>query len=138
MPANIKSLAEGGNFCKADIHSSEAAAILGRGVPLRIKEAADVSTLDRHQVAICPDKENPDLVATQQIVKGVPGSGLAGWAGLPGLPLLLGGSVVAGDLLTVSAGKFIKATTGKTCLYRAMVDGASGDIIPGAPVGVTA
>ena len=138
MPANIKSIAEGGNFPKADFHSSEAANVIARGVPLRIKEAADVSVFDRHQVAVCPDNENPDLICTQQMVKALPGSGQTGWAGLAGMPLLLGGAVVAGDLLTVRAGKFIKATTGKKCLYRAMVDGASGDVIPGSPVGVTA
>jgi len=138
MPANIKSIAEGGNFPKADFHSSEAAVAIGRGVPLRIKVAAEVSSTDRHEVAVCPDFENPDLVCTQQMIKALPGTGLAGWAGLPALPLLLGGTVVAGDLLTVSGGKFIKATTGKKCLYRAMVDGAAGDVIPGAPIGVTA
>lgn len=112
-------------------------ASVGKGQPLRVIPPwnTEASPNVRYNLKICPDGEVPDFVSMSALGIASPG-GIAFPA--PGCPVLLGGTVAKGDKLTVSGGKWIKATTGKVAILAASVDGSANDLIPSALIQVVA
>jgi len=84
----------------------------------------------------CPNDVVPDYVGGTQSVKKVFAGSIHSI--YPGAPISLAGTVAKGDLLMVSSGGFIKATTGKKVICAAAAAGVAGDIISAAAIPVTA
>ncbi len=113
--------------------------ILSTGTPLRIVTRAVSPGSNVHRVKVCPDGEVPNAVVANLPVQ-ADGTGSLGsivFVG-PGAPLLLGGTVAAGDLLTVKTGAFVKAATGNVCAVTAGCAGVANDLIPAELIPVTA
>lgn len=113
--------------------------ILGTGTPLRIVTRAGSPGTSVHRVKVCPDGEVPNAVVANLAVQadGTGSQGSIVFVG-PGCPLLLGGTVAAGDLLTVKSGAFAKAMTGNSCVVTAGCAGVTGDLIPAELLPITA
>jgi hypothetical protein len=80
-------------------------------------------------VKVCADGARPDMIVTQAIDYGGTNIGQAVPRNSPALLVLLGGAVVAGDLLKVSSGKLIKCGVGDQGWLRALQAGAANDLI---------
>ncbi len=80
-------------------------------------------------VKVCADGARPDMILTQALDYGGTNIGQAVPRNSPALLVLLGGAVVAGDLLKVSSGKLIKCGVGEQGWLRALQAGAANDLV---------
>lgn len=118
---------------RAMLDASSVVSNCGLGVPLTVVTDTGAGPLT---VLQCADDVIPDYVGgTQSCRKTVAGSI---HAISEGAPISLAGTVAKGDLLMVSGGGFVKATTGKKSICRAAAAGVAGDIISAAPIPVVA
>ena len=129
-----RTLAEGTQI-KAILDATEAAPALGKGQPVVVTKWPADNTVEPYTVKTCPDGQVPDFVVGRTAVSGSPGDII--YVG-PGAPVLIGGAVKRGDLLTVKSGRFQKAGAGDLCVCTASADGALGDVIAAAPLTKTA
>lgn len=135
MATRLRSTAYGTIF-RGQVDPGEIAfAVLGAGQPLRFVTWATAEAPNNpYTVKVCPDGEAPDGVAIAAI--GIASPAAIAYA-LPGCPVLLGGTVAKGDLLTVSGGKWVKATAGKVAILAAASAGSANDLIMSALIPVT-
>ena len=110
------------NIVKAD---PAVAAAINAGQPLQITNVPTGS--QDLLVKLCVDGARPELIATQAVDPGGTGYGQAVPRNSPSLLVLLGGAVVAGDLLKVSSGKFVKCGVGDQGWLRALQAGTAND-----------
>lgn len=129
-----RTLAEGTQI-KAVLDATEAAPALGKGQPVTVTKWPADNTVEPYTVKTCPDGQVPDFVVGRTAVSGSPGDVL--YVG-PGAPVLCGGAVKRGDLLTVKSGKFQKGIAKDLCACAASQDAAAGDLIPAAAIPATA
>ena len=98
---------------------------IGAGQPLQITNVPSGS--QDLLVKLCADAGRPDMVVTQAVDYGGSGYGQAIPRNSPAVLVTLGGAVVAGDLLKVSSGKFVKCGVGDQGWLRALQAGAAND-----------
>lgn len=132
----LRSTAEG-TIIQGMLDAGETIPAIGKGQPLRVVGPWNTETAPnvRYAVKICPDGEVPDFVMIGSTSISSPGN-----IAFPvtGCPLLIGGTVSKGDRLTVSGGKWVKATTGKVAVFEASVSAVANDLIPAARLTVVA
>lgn len=80
-------------------------------------------------VKVCVDGGRPDLIITANVDANGTGYGQAIPRNSAAIPVWLGSAVAAGDLLKVSAGKWVKCSATDQGWARALQAGASGDVI---------
>lgn len=135
--ARYKTAADSPLVFKGKLDPAETAPALGKGQPVIVTKWPAEGSSEVMLVKTCPDGEVPDFVIGNAAASvSAPGDLIP--AGLPNAPILLGGSVVRRDLLVVKSGKFQKAAAKDVCACAAGIDGASGDVIPAAPLSVKA
>lgn len=104
---------------------------LGTGQPVQLSNVATGS--QDFLIKLCPDGGRPDLILSAAIDPNGTGYGQAMPRGSAVFPVWLGGAVAAGDLLKVSAGKWVKCNATDQGWARALQAGASGDLINAEP-----
>lgn len=135
--ARLKTCVDVPAIIKAKLDPTEMAPALGKGQPVVVTKWPLEGSPDVMLVKMCPDGEVPDfVVGNGALSASAPGDLVS--PGTPNAPILLGGSVVRRDLLVVKSGKFQKAAAKDVCACAAGIDGASGDVIPAAPLSVKA
>ena len=134
--ARYKTLADSPIIAKAKLDPTETAPALGKGQPLTVTKFPAEGTSEIYLVKTCADGVVPDFVVGNTAISSSPGDML--YAGMPGAPVLLGGAVTRGDLLSVKSGKFVKAAAKDVCVFMASTTGAAGDLIVGFAPGKVA
>lgn len=112
-----------------------AASALVRGQPIQIANAPTTAAV-LFTVKVCPDGQRPDGLVIDAIDLG--GTGRFQPRCSAASVVLLGGAVAVGDLLKVSAGKWVKCSPADQGWMRAMQIGAAGDLVNAEPADKTA
>lgn len=135
--ARYKTLVDQPIISKAKLDPAETAPALGKGQPVVATKWPVEGSAEIMLVKTCPDGQVPDYVVGNAALSGSsPGDVVA--AGLPGVPVLIGGAVKRGDLLVVKSGRFRGAVAKDVCVCTASQDAAAGDLIPGGAIPATA
>lgn len=135
--ARYKTLVDQPLISKAKLDLAETAPALGKGQPVVVTKWPAEGTAETLLVKVCPDGQIPDFVVGNAALSAAsPGDVIA--VGMPGSPVLCGGAVKRGDLLTVKSGKFQKGIAKDLCACAASQDAAAGDLIPAAAIPATA
>jgi hypothetical protein len=132
MPTAYRPLSNVSNYAALD---SSATGALTRGMALAVVSWPTGST-DLPKVKGCADGTRPDGVVLDAIDLGATGRFAPRCAASSAV--ILGGSVMAGDLLKVSAGKWVKCSPADQGWMRAMQIGAAGDLVNAEPADKTA
>ena len=132
MPTAYRPLSNVSNYAALD---SSASGALTRGMALSVVSWPTGST-ELPKVKGCADGTRPDGVVLDAIDLGATGRFAPRCAASSAV--ILGGSVMAGDLLKVSSGKFVKCATGERGYLRALQAGSSGDLINAEPADLVA
>lgn len=106
-----------------------------RGQPIQATNAP-IQPTDVFTVKLCVDGARPDGTVMDAIDLGSTGRFSPRCSAAT--PVLLGGAVMAGDLLKVSSGKLIKCSPGDQAWMRALQSGSSGDLVNAEPCDRTA
>jgi len=132
MPTAYRPLSNVSNYAALD---SSATGALTRGMALAVVSWPTGST-ELPKVKGCADGTRPDGVVLDAIDLGATGRFAPRCAASSAV--ILGGSVMAGDLLKVSSGKWIKCSPGDQAWMRALQSGSSGDLVNAEPCDRTA
>ena len=132
MPTAYRPLSNVSNYAALD---SSATGALTRGMALAVVSWPTGST-ELPKVKGCADGTRPDGVVLDAIDLGA--TGRFAPRCVASSAVILGGSVMAGDLLKVSSGKFVKCSTGERGYLRALQAGSSGDLINAEPADLVA